>query len=88
MIDYLHKVPVMQSPNGISLSWTPSLFSIENFWLFVGQTQEPILLKIFQIQLKISFVAIPFLAITSLQNFPHAMTAQLSWHVQNFVVIT
>ena len=47
MTDYLHKVPVMQSANGISLSWTPSLFSIENFWLFVGQTQEPILLKDF-----------------------------------------
>ena len=35
-----------------------------------------------------NFVVIPSLGIRSLQNFAHAMTAVLSWHVQNFVVMT
>ena len=40
-----------------------------------------------QIQLNIDFALVTFLAIRSLQNFAHAMTAVLSWHVQNFVLI-
>ena len=40
-----------------------------------------------QIPLKIHFVIIPILAIRLLQIFGHATTAQLSWHVQNCVVI-
>ena len=34
------------------------------------------------------FVVISFVATRLLQNFAYAMTAELSWHVQNFVVIT
>ena len=41
-----------------------------------------------QIQFEIRFVVIPNLLAGSLQNFAHAMTAVLSCHVQNFVVIT
>ena len=41
-----------------------------------------------QIWWKIPFAVIPLLAIRSRQTFAHATTAQLSCHVQNFVVIT
>ena len=38
--------------------------------------------------MKNHFSVVKFLAIRLLQNFTHVMTAQLSWHVQNLVVIT
>ena len=37
--------------------------------------------------MKIIFVVIESWVIVSLHNFAHVMTAQLSWHVQRFVVI-
>ena len=37
---------------------------------------------------KICLAVVLFVVIRSLQNFAHAMTAVLSWHVQNFVAIT
>ena len=40
-----------------------------------------------RIRRKHCFVVIRFLGIGSLQSFAHATTAQLSWHVQNFVTI-
>ena len=33
-------------------------------------------------------ILIPFMVLSLQQNFPHAMTAQLSWHVQNYVAIS
>ena len=41
-----------------------------------------------QIRWKLRLAVIPLLAIRSQQIFAHATTAQLSCHVQNFVVIT
>ena len=41
-----------------------------------------------QIQRKINFAVIPVRAIKSQHNFAHDTTAQLSCHVQNFVVIS
>ena len=43
---------------------------------------------IIKIRWKIFYVAIYFLAITSLQRFAHATTAQLLCHVKNIVTIT
>ena len=40
-----------------------------------------------QIRWKIRFTAFPLLANVPLQIFTHAATAQLSYHVQNFVAI-
>ena len=40
-----------------------------------------------QIRWKFHFSLTPILITWSLQNFEHAMTAQLSWHVQNIVAI-
>ena len=46
-------------------------------------------LLVFQIQWKLNFAAIQLFAVRSQENyFAHAMTAQLSCHVQNYVVIT
>ena len=42
-------------------------------------------LSMIQIWCKILFVLIPFQHIILHQNFAHAMTAQLSWYVPNFV---
>ena len=39
---------------------------------------------VIQIQWKIGFSVTSMLSIISLQNFAHATSAQLSWHVQNF----
>ena len=41
-----------------------------------------------QIRWKLRLAGTPLLAIRSRQFFAHATTAQLSWHVQNFVGIT
>ena len=38
--------------------------------------------------IEICFAVIQFLIMKLQQIFAHAMTAQLSWHVQNFVAIT
>ena len=43
---------------------------------------------VIKIRWKIVYVAIYFLAITSLQRFAHATTAQLLCHVKNIVTIT
>ena len=40
-----------------------------------------------QIRWKIHFAVNPLLVIMMQQTFAHAMTAVLTWHVQNFVVI-
>ena len=41
-----------------------------------------------QIWWKVCFTVICILEVRWLQNFAHAMTAQLSWHVQNLVAAT
>ena len=51
-----------------------------------GQFTNNFFIKI-QIQQKLGFIVIPFLVMISLQNFAHATTAQLSWHVYKFVAI-
>ena len=43
---------------------------------------------VIQIWWKIGFSITPLWSTISLQNFAHTMTAQLSCHVQNFIVIT
>ena len=43
---------------------------------------------VIKIRREIVFSVTPLKEIISLQNFAHAMTAQLSCHVQNFIVIT
>ena len=43
---------------------------------------------VIQIQWKIGFGITPLWGIILLQNFAHAMTAKLSWHVQNSIAIT
>ena len=59
------------------------------YWNMLSEIHftDGILLKIC-ICWEIRIAMIQLLTIRSLQFFAHARTAQLSWHVQNFVVIT
>ena len=52
----------------------------------VARSTNDFLLK-FEILWKLQIVSLSISKRLSLQNFAHAKTAQLSWHVQNFVVI-
>ena len=47
----------------------------------------PMIFNVIQSQWNIHFSVTPFMDIRLLQIFAHAMTAQLSWHMQNFVAI-
>ena len=47
-----------------------------------------VILLAIQVRWKLCLAVIQLLPVRSQQIFAHAMTAQLSWHVQNFVVIT
>ena len=53
-----------------------------------NRSKDQFLRTIFHSQFDCNFIVIKFLGTLSLQYFAHAMTAWLSWHVQNFVVIT
>ena len=56
-------------------------------WAVPRGTKGTITLMTFHAQFKCDQNNIKFLFMISLQNFAHTTTAQLSWHVQNFVVI-
>ena len=59
---------------------------LNHCWPGAGFTN--VFLPAIQIRWKFRLAIIPLLAIRSQQIFAHAMTAQLSCHAQNFVVIT
>ena len=58
------------------------------FWCHFSFPFTNDFLPAIEIPWKLCLAVIPLPAIRSQQIFAHAMTAQLSCHVQNFVVIT
>ena len=69
----------------------PILLSPPSFWKTSGThhtDQWHVALRIFHAQFRLSFFVNQYIASRLLQNFGYATTAQLSWHEQNFVVIS
>ena len=77
----------------LNTGYNPSIVgSIANYQALANQTPgahfTDDISSIIQIKLETIFCSISFTGNQITTKFAHAMTAELSWHVQNFVVIT
>ena len=84
-LDYLTNNWTSRHGTGYTFTWPRP--TVEPLW-DLAPFSLTFLFFIISVQWRICLDVVTFLAIRWLQIFAYAMTAELSWHVQNFVAIT